>query len=215
MWFTNFNLPNGWDRRGARNHLNPDNCVLDGCYIMPNPYNGKNYIETHSTIMGRRGEMRDLFSFELERLKGLPMGYTRQEKLNADRNERIRTSWDMTVASRFLHHLSRDVSATTEQCSNTNDGQKRKSVELHRDKGHHDVRNIKRLCTAVTRNALARDLGKLAEQRKAPNSHVKSEILPSADMNSNKLMDDISTLWAVKNIVRCIYRPEWEDGSTH
>ena len=24
-----------------------------------------------------------------------------------------------------------------------------------------------------------------------------------------------STLWAVKNIVRCIYRPEWEDGSTH
>jgi hypothetical protein len=24
-----------------------------------------------------------------------------------------------------------------------------------------------------------------------------------------------STLWAVKNIVRCIYRPEREDGSTH
>ena len=44
MWFTNFNLPNGWDRRGARNHLNPDNCVLDGCYIMPSPYNGKTYI---------------------------------------------------------------------------------------------------------------------------------------------------------------------------
>ena len=134
--------------------------------------------------------MRDLFAFELERLKGLPMGYTQTEVLNADRNQRIRTSWDMIVASRFLHRLSRNLSATTEQCSNTTAGQKRKSVELHRDKGHHDVCNIKRPCTAATQNGLARDLGKLAEQRKAPNSHVKCKILPSADMI--KRMNDIN-----------------------
>ena len=174
MWFTNLNLPDDWDRRAARNHLNPDNCVLDGCYIMPSPYNDKNYIGSRSTVMGRGGEMRDLHSFELELLKGLPMGYTQTEVLNADRNQRIRTSWDMTVASKFLHHLSRNVSATTEQCSITAAGQKRKSVELHQDKGHHDVRNLKRPCTAVTQNALPRDLGKPAEQslRETLNPHT-------------------------------------------
>ena len=87
------------------------------------------------------------------------------------------------------------MSTTTEQCSNPNDGQKRKSVELHRDEGHHDVcnvRDIKLPCTAATQNALARDLGKLAEQRKAPNAHdhVKCQILHSADMD--KLMNDIN-----------------------
>ena len=93
MWFTNFNLPNGWDRRGARNHLNPDNCVLDGCYIMPSLYNDKNYI---GLAWSWKDVVRDLYSFELEQLKGLPMGHTRTEVLNADRNQRIRTSWDLS-----------------------------------------------------------------------------------------------------------------------
>ena len=82
------------------------------------------------------------------------------------------------------------MSATTEQCSNTNERQKRKSVELPGDEGHYDVRVIKRLYTAAAQNALVRDLGKLAEQRKAPNAHVKCQILHSAGMN--KLMNDFS-----------------------
>ena len=101
MWFTNLNLPDDGDMRAARNHLNPDKCVLDGYYIMPSPYNDKNYIGSHSTVMGRRGEIRDLHSFELVPLKGLPMGYTQTEVLNADRNQMNKLMNDINMPIGF------------------------------------------------------------------------------------------------------------------
>ena len=52
LWFTNINLPDGWDIRSSRNRMNPDNCLIYGCYIMPNQYNGKTYVGPHSTVVG-------------------------------------------------------------------------------------------------------------------------------------------------------------------
>ena len=66
LWFTNIDLPNGWKIRPTRFCMNPNNCLMGRCYIIP--YNGEDYIGPHGSVMGTRGNVRDLFSFEMEKL---------------------------------------------------------------------------------------------------------------------------------------------------
>ena len=41
LWFTNINLPDGWNVCSSRARLNPDKCLMNGCYIIPNKHDGK------------------------------------------------------------------------------------------------------------------------------------------------------------------------------
>ena len=120
LWFTNIDLPDGWKARPPRSRMNPGKCLMEGCYITPNKYNGNDYIGPRSSVMGTRSKVTDLFHFEMEQLKGIPRSYTRIEMSYTNRRELITRAWDMNVASKFLRHLGRETPVAMEQCNTIN-----------------------------------------------------------------------------------------------
>ena len=85
LWWTNVTLPSGWNIRPSG--LDPNHCIKEGCHLIPKRHNDKAYIGPLCSVQRRNGKERDLLPYELERLKGIPIGYTRKETLYADRNQ--------------------------------------------------------------------------------------------------------------------------------